>query len=149
MTITMKLVAGMVVIAVVIMLIHNIALPVNVWILMEEDLHQHQLQPQLHLPMHVAPLNGLGTTIVMMTITMRLVAGMVVIAVVIMLIHNIALPVNAWILMEEDLHQLQLQPQLHLLMHVAPLNGLVTTIVMMTITMRLVAGMAVIAVVIM
>ena len=106
----------------------------------------------LHHPLILVDhLSGLVTTTVMMITTMRLVAGMVVIAVVIMSIRNIALPVNAWILMEEGLDQLQLhlQPQLHLQMHVAPLNGLVTIIVMMTTTMRLVAGMVVTAVVIM
>ena len=102
-----------------------------------------------HLQILVDLLSGLVTTTVMMITTMRLVAGTVVIAVVIMSIPNIALPVNAWILMEEDLHQLQLQPQLHLPMHVDPLNGLVTTIVMMTTTMRLVAGMVVTVVAIM
>ena len=91
---TMRLVAGTVVIAVVIMSIHNIALPVNAWILMEEDLHQHQLQPQLHLPMHVDPLNGLVTTIVMMTTTMKNADGMVEIAVETMSTHNTALLVN-------------------------------------------------------
>ena len=50
----------------------------NVWILMEEDLLH------LHLQMHVDHLNGLVTTIVMMTTTMKHVVGMVVIAVVIM-----------------------------------------------------------------
>jgi len=45
--------------------------------------------------MHVDPHNGLVTVIVMITTTMKHVVGMVVIAVVIMLTHNIALLVNA------------------------------------------------------
>ena len=51
---------------------------------MEEDLLQHQIQHQIQLSlqlqvphlMHVVLLNGLETIIVMMTITMKNVAGM-------------------------------------------------------------------------
>ena len=100
------------------------------------------LHPQKIL---VKLLNGLETIIVMMTITMKNVAGMEETVVEKMLTQNIALPVNVWIQMEEDLHQpqlqLSLQLQVPLQMHVVLPIGLVTIIVMMTITMRNVVGM--------
>ena len=120
---------------------------------MEVDLHQHQLQHQIQLSlqlqvphqMHVVLLNGLETIIVMMTITMKNVAGMEETVVEMMLTHNIALPVNVWIQMEEDLHQpqlqLSLQLQVPLQMDVVLPNGLMTICVMMIITMKNVAGM--------
>ena len=94
--------------------------------------HQPQAHPhhQLLHQIHVAPLNGLVTIIVMMKITMKLVVGMVVTVVEIMSTPNIAKSANVWTLMEVDpplQHLLQLLPPLqhhHLLLLHHPLPHL-------------------------
>ena len=73
----------------------------------DQQILQLQLQP-LHQQMVVDLLNGLLINGVMMKITMLIVIGMEVHAVVIMLIHNIAQHVNVLILMKVVLPQ-QLQ----------------------------------------
>ena len=78
----------------------------------DQQILQLQLQP-LHQQMVVDLLNGLLINGVMMKITMLIVIGMEVHAVVIMLIHNIAQHVNVLILMKVVLpQQLLLQQQL-------------------------------------
>ena len=79
----------------------------------DQQILQLQLQP-LHLQAVVDLLNGLLINGVMMKITMLIVIGMEVHAVVIMLIHNIAQHVNVLILIMEV--QLQLLPPLQLLL---------------------------------
>ena len=80
----------------------------------DQQILQLQLQP-LHLQVVVDLLNGLLINGVMMKITMLIVIGMEVHAVVIMLIHNIAQHVNVLTLLMEVLTQL-LQPLLQQLL---------------------------------
>ena len=77
----------------------------------DQQILQLQLQP-LHQQMVVDLLNGLLINGVMMKITMLIVIGMEVHAVVIMLIHNIAQHVNVLILMKVVLPQQLLLQQL-------------------------------------
>ena len=81
--------------------------------------HQPQVHPhhQLLHQIHVAPLNGLVTIIVMMKITMKLVVGMVVTVVEIMSTPNIAKSANVWTLMEVDPPLQHLLQLLHPLLH--------------------------------
>ena len=90
----------------------------------DQQILQLQLQP-LHLQAVVDLLNGLLINGVMMKITMLIVIGMEVHAVVIMLIHNIAQHVNVLILIMEVQLQL-LQPLLQLLLLQLPQPLLMT-----------------------
>ena len=102
--------------------------------------------PHLHLQEAAQSQIGKGIIFVMMKITMLDVTGMEGTVVGKMLIKNIALPVNVWILMNNLPQQqppvrLPLQPQLQLVVIVSIQVGLVMIIVMMVTIILGVIGM--------